>query len=164
MRSVHESGTVRLRAIRNRAKTESGPWEVSTPAPTQLPRGVHGCYCATRTLSHDWTGPPRQRGPAQRTGHETMMRRRGESEPGKVRQPPQWGGVKNHVTSLQTETQPERQEVRPVTRGQRPAKSRCRPRVKGADVKLTFAGTSAPRPAPPLPAGSDRTGRRGLTR
>ena len=28
-----------------------------------------------------------------------------------------WGGVKNHVTQLQSETQPESQEVRPVTWG-----------------------------------------------
>ena len=54
-------------------------------------------------------------------------------------------GVKNHVTPLQKQMQPERQEVRPVTRGQRSAKSRCRPRGKGADAKLKIAGVSAPR-------------------
>src|SRR5476649_78018 len=36
----HESGTERQGAIRNRARAELGPREVSTHAPTQLPRGL----------------------------------------------------------------------------------------------------------------------------
>jgi hypothetical protein len=38
--SFHESGAVRQAAIRNRARAESGPPDVSTVGPTQLPRGL----------------------------------------------------------------------------------------------------------------------------
>ena len=42
-----------------------------------------------------------------RAGRARAARRRGANGPGKVRQPPHWGGVKKHVTPLQKRMQPE---------------------------------------------------------
>jgi len=69
------------------------------------------------------------------------------NEPGKVRQPSlmEWHDKPCH--SAAKLTQPERSEVRPVTRGKRLVKSRCRLRGNGADAKLKVAVVSAPRPA-----------------
>ena len=109
------------------------------------------------------TTPPKDPG-HHRPGSVTETRRRGANGPGKARQTSSTGRCEKPHHPTARPKQPERQEVRPVTRGQRPATSRGRPREKGADANHVLAGVSAPRLARPSPAGDGRTGRRGLTR
>jgi hypothetical protein len=79
-------GTVRPGAIRNRVRAESGPREVSTRAPTQLPWRVMVATAQTRTQSWFPVGRPRQKAPLEaRAGRAKEPRRRGESGLGKVR-------------------------------------------------------------------------------
>lgn len=77
-------------------------------------------------------------------GHARTMQPRGASGPGKSLSTSSTGRRTNRVDPLQKRMQPERQEVRPVTRGQRPARSRCRSRGKGADARSNIAGVSVP--------------------
>jgi hypothetical protein len=108
----------------------------------------NGCYCADQNAvtSPGGTTPPK--GPVKTmAGRARETGRRGASGPGKVRETSSIGRCDKPHHPTAKPTQPERQEVRPVTRGQRPAKSRRRPRGNGADAQHTFAGVSAPRPA-----------------
>jgi len=127
--------------------------------PSQIGRGFrsanrrshpegNGCYCADQNAVTSPGGPTPPEGPTKTmAGRARETRRRGASGPGKVCETSSigWGEKPRHPTAKRT--QPERQEVRPVTRGQRPAKSRRRPRGNGADANQVIAGVSAPRPA-----------------
>jgi hypothetical protein len=111
IRSVsYEPGTERPGVIRNRARAESGPRNVSVRAPTQLPQRVLVATAQTRTLSRFPAGRPRQKAqPAARVGYATESRWRGGSGP---RQSPSKllkGAVpQNEITPLQKRKQPER--------------------------------------------------------
>ena len=163
--SSHESGAERQGAIRNRIRAESGPREVSTRAPDAVtPEGI-GCYCADQNAVAFPGGPTPPKGPLARTsGRARETERRGVSEPGKARQPLQLRRREKRVTSLQKEcnlrgkrsdpyrganVQPKAGAV-PVARVPTRENTNCR-RVRTTSGEL-------------LPAGSDRTGRRDLTR
>ena len=80
--STYELGTERPGAIRNRARAESGPRNVSVRAPTQLPQRVLVATAQTRTPSGFPAGRPRQKARfAARTGRAKESGRRGESGP-----------------------------------------------------------------------------------
>lgn len=68
VRSVtHEPGAERQAAIRNRTRAESGPQDVSTCVPTQLPQRVLVATAQTRTHWRFPAGPPRQKASLVRT-------------------------------------------------------------------------------------------------
>ena len=80
--STYELGTERPGAIRNRARAESGPRNVSVRAPTQLPQRVLVATAQTRTQSRFPAGRPRQKAQlAARAGRATESRRRGANGP-----------------------------------------------------------------------------------
>ena len=141
-RSVHDLGTERRAAKKklraNRVRRER---RVSIRSADAVPRG-NGCYCEDQNaiLFAGGTTPQKARqqlGASERENdeRETTARSRGVSGPGKARKTSSLGGSPKGITQLQSQTQPERQEVRPVARGQRPAKNRRRPCVQGIDAK-----------------------------
>ncbi len=80
--STYELGTERQGVIRNRARAESGPRDVSIRAPTQLPQRVLVATAQTRTQSRFPAGRPRQKAQlAVRAGRVMESRRRGASGP-----------------------------------------------------------------------------------
>jgi hypothetical protein len=87
--SIHEPGTVRRGAIRNRIQAESGPQRVSICAPTQLPQRVWLLLrrperrCVSRRAH-----PAKRPRSLARAGRAREAQLRGVSEPGKARQPP----------------------------------------------------------------------------
>ena len=67
-----------------------------------------GCYCADQNAVAPSGGPTPPKGPVRlRNGRARAARRRGASEPGKVRQTSSMGRRETHVTPLQNERQPE---------------------------------------------------------
>jgi hypothetical protein len=75
---------------------------------------------------------------------------------GKAPQNSSLEGATNRIAQLQIRTQPERQEARPVTRGQRPAKSWRRPRGHGADAR--HCRRVSTKSGAPLPTGRTEPG------
>ena len=105
VRSVHprkRSGAARRDQKPRRA--ESGPRDVSTRAPTQLPQRVSVATAQTRTQSQFLAGRPRQKARfAARTRRVTELRPRGESEPRQSSSTSSDGAVpQNGITPLQT--------------------------------------------------------------
>lgn len=81
-----KSGVERRGVIRNHARAELGPRDVSTRAPTQCPKGF-GCSCADQNAVASSDGPTPPKGPLRlRNGRERTARRRGASGPCKVRE------------------------------------------------------------------------------
>lgn len=107
--SFTKKGVERQGVMRNHARAESGPRDVSTRAPTQSPQRVLVATAQTRTQSRHPAGPPRQKA---RFACEAGAKGRGDggerANLAKFVKPPRWGGVKNHVTPLQERKQPER--------------------------------------------------------
>ena len=115
------SGRSRVRSVQTRnrncatkrdqkpRRVESGPRDVSTCAPTQLPQRLRLLLrrperqCATRRddPAKRPRSPHEQGAQGKHTGGESTGL-------GKAREPPHGGGVKTHVTPLQSPTQPER--------------------------------------------------------
>jgi hypothetical protein len=99
------SGAERRGAIRNRVRAESGPQEVSTCAPTQLPRGLWLLLRRPERSRVSRRDNPRQKARFAENergaqGRRDRGERAGEAKPVK---PPQLGGVKNRITQLQSE-------------------------------------------------------------
>ena len=93
---THESGAERRGAIRNRARAESGSREVSTRAPTQLPRGLWLLLRRPeRRRVSRWADPTKRPRLLAQARRVKEARLRGVSEPGKARQPSQLGRREN---------------------------------------------------------------------
>ena len=149
VRSVH--ARIRNCAARRDQKprpAESDPREVSNRGSTQSPQRVSVATAPTRTPAPHPAGRPRQkaRSPPRGKGAQGWDEGGERTDPAKSVHLLRERCRKTASLPCKRETQPERQEVRPVTRGQRPANPRRRPRGHGADA-TTFAGVSAPRPA-----------------
>ena len=161
---THESGTVRRGVIRNHAQPSQVRGKFRTADPRSHPRGYRLLLRRPERQSLSRRDDPAKR-PAPQTGTGAQRRGYGGERTDLAKSVHLLRGRCRKTASppCKRETQPERQEVRPVTRGQRPANPRRRPRGHGADAKHLCRRVSTTSGAR-SPAGDVRTGRRGLTR
>jgi len=149
VRSVHTR--IRNCAARRDQKprrTESGARDVSTRTPTQLPQRLRLLLRRPerhRTARRD--DPAKRPHPKHGRGAQGTDGGAERTDLAKSVNLLDGAVLKTGSPHCQAKRSLRGKEVRPVTRGQRPVKSRRRPRGKGADAKEPVAGVSAPRPS-----------------
>jgi hypothetical protein len=133
---THESGTVPRGVIRNRAERSQVHGEFRPGRRRSYPRG-YGCYCADQNASGRPGGTTPPEGPTHQTGRGAQGTDEGaeRTDLAKSVNLLDRAVLKTGSPYCQAKRSLRDKEVRPVTRGQRPAKSRRRPRGKGADAK-----------------------------
>lgn len=82
------------RESRNRAESSQVQGRFRALHRCSYPEGC-GCYCMTRTQRSVPVGPPHRKARPARQGAKGTRRGGEQSESGKAREPPPWGGAKN---------------------------------------------------------------------